>query len=174
MKKVFLMTAAISAVLLISASAFAAGPIRAIGVDAGYISPDFDGVDGTWTAGLHMDFGLPATNFVINPFVNYWSANITDVSDASFRDWSMGANLKWTIPTAGKVSPFIAAGASAHMLNVSYGSLSEGDTKFGFQTGAGLKIGVSQNTDLIGSGWYNMVQDNADHWSALAGLAWNL
>jgi opacity protein-like surface antigen len=179
MKKVALMAVAFSAVVLVSASAFAASPLRAVGVEAGYVSPDLEGVenaDGTWVAGLFLDFGLPMQNMYINPFVNYWNwSDGSGTEELSFSDWAIGANLKWAIPTAGKVQPFLAAGACAHMLNASQESISldEGETKYGFQTGAGVKIGVSQSASLMGSGWYSMVED-ANHWSMRAGLSFSI
>lgn len=179
MKKVTLLAAALCAVAMMGTSAFAASPLRAVGVEAGYVSPDIEGVQdasGTWVAGVFMDFGLPASNMYLNPFVNYWSST-EDFSggEMSFSDWTVGANLKWAIPTAGAISPFVAAGASAHLLNVSQDALNldEGDTKFGFQAGAGVKLGVSQSANLIGSGWYHMVED-ANNWSLRAGLAWSI
>lgn len=179
MKKVALLTAAFCAVLVIGSSAFAVSPLRSVGVEAGYVSPDLSGIDnpgGTWVAGLFLDFGLPMTNLYINPFVNYWNwSDGTGAEEISFSDWTVGANLKWTIPTAGVISPFVAAGASAHMMNVSQDALSldQSDTKFGFQTGAGVKIGVSQSANIITSGWYNVV-DKANNWSLRAGLAWSI
>jgi hypothetical protein len=179
MKKVVVMAAAFSAALMICSSAFAVSPLRAVGVEAGYVSPSVDGSNtdmNTWIAGVYLDFGLPATNLYVNPFVNYWNwSDGTGSSEVSFHDWTVGANLKWTIPTAGKVSPFLAAGASAHMLNVSQDALNlnEGDTKFGFQFGGGASIGVSQSASIIGSGWYHIV-DNVNQWSARAGLAFSI
>jgi opacity protein-like surface antigen len=177
MKKVVLMAAVVCAVAMIGTSAFA-GPLRAVGVEAGYVSPDTEGgVDmNTWIAGVYLDFGLPATNFYVNPFVNYWNWSDGEGSaETSFHDWSIGANVKWTIPTAGKVSPFLAAGAAAHMLNVSQDAinLDEGETKFGFQLGGGASIGVSQSASIIGSGWYHVVED-VNQWSARAGLAFSI
>jgi len=177
MKKVALLTAVFCAVAMIGSSAFAAGPLRAVGVEAGYVSPDLSGVQnasGTWIAGLYADFGLPMTNLYINPFVNYWNwSDNTAGSDATLRDWNVGANVKMTIPTAGPISPFIAAGASAHMFNAEAGNLSQSETKFGFQAGAGVKVGVSQSANIVGSGWYDRV-DSANNWSARAGLAWSI
>lgn len=178
MKKFALMAVAFLAVALIGSSAFAGSPLRAVGVEAGYVSPDVEGdVDmNTWIAGVYLDFGLPATNFYVNPFVNYWNWSDGEGSaETSFHDWTIGANLKWTIPTASKVSPFLAAGASAHMLNVSQDALNldEGDTKFGFQLGTGASIGVSQSMNIIGSGWYHIVED-VNHWSLRGGLAWSI
>jgi opacity protein-like surface antigen len=179
MKKLVVLAAMLAAASLAASSAVA-GPLRAVGFEAGYVSPDLSGIpdaSGTWVAGAYLDFGLPMTNLCINPFVNYWtSSEGTGTSEMSFSDWAIGANLKFTIPTSAvRVQPFVAAGAAAHMLNVSQESLSldEGDTKFGYQFGAGLKVGVSERASLVGSGWYSGVED-ANNWSARAGLAFNL
>ena len=167
MKKIALMTAVFCAVAMIGTSAFAASPLRAVGVEAGYVSPDIEaGPDmNTWVAGVFLDFGLPATNM----------SDGEGTSEMSFSDWSVGANVKWTIPTAGMISPFLAAGAAAHMLNVSQDALNldEGETRFGFQAGAGAKVGVSQSASIITSGWYHIVED-VNQWSLRAGLAWSI
>lgn len=177
MKKLFLLVAVCC--VFVSANAFAVTPVRCIGFDAGYVSPDVEGMEGTWTAGAFMDFGLPAANLLINPFINYWNWS-EDVSsyETSFRDFAIGANLKYAFPTASvKFQPFLAGGIGVHMLNASAEgagvSVDEGDTKIGFQGGAGVKVGLSARTNLVGSGWYNIVED-VNHWSARAGLSFNL
>jgi opacity protein-like surface antigen len=176
MKKVVVLAAIVCAVTMIGTSAMAMGPLRSVGVEAGYVSPDLTGVanaNGTWIAGMFADLGLPMTNFYVNPFVNYWNWSDNSASSTSLRDWNLGANLKMTIPMGGPVSPFIAAGASAHMFNAEAGDLTQSDTKWGFQAGAGVKIGVSQSANIVTSGWYDHVED-ANNWSARAGLAWTL
>ncbi len=177
MKKVLSFVAVVAMVALAASVSFAGSPLRAVGVEAGYVSPDLNTIESTntWVAGVFADFGMPATNLYINPFVNYWNWSQTMNSvDTSFRDVSIGANLKWTIPTASvRFQPFLAAGAGVHMLNAAQGTLDQGDTKFGFQGGAGFNIGVSQNTNVIASGWYNVVED-VNHWSVRGGLSWNL
>jgi opacity protein-like surface antigen len=184
MKKLFLLLAVCC--VFVSANAFAASPIRLIGFEAGYVSPDVDGldaVDGTWVAGAFLDFGLPATNLYISPFVNYWNSStdipgITTSDEFNLRDIALGANVKFTIPTASvKFQPFIAAGVAAHMLNAEIQtsglSADESDTKIGFQGGAGFKVGLNQSMNLLTSGWYSMVEDT-NHWSLRAGLGWNM
>jgi opacity protein-like surface antigen len=175
MKKLLLVAAW---VLFVSANAFAASPIRSVGIDAGYVSPDVEGMDGTWTAGLFMDFGLPMANVLINPFINYWNRSDDYTGyETSFRDFSIGANVKYAFPTASiRFQPFLAGGIAAHMLNASSeGTIvfDEGETKIGFQGGAGFKVGVNDRTNIIGSGWYNIVED-VNHWSVRGGLAFNL
>ena len=178
MKKLVVLVAMLAAASLAASSAVA-GPLRAVGFEAGYVSPDLSGVQdvsGTWVAGAYLDFGLPATNLYINPFVNYWNwSEEAGNQEVSFSDWTVGANLKFTIPTSAvRVQPFVAAGASAHMMNAAVTGLPDvGDTKFGFQTGAGINVGITQRASLTGSGWYNIVED-ANHWSARGGLAFNL
>lgn len=180
MKKL-LSIVAVVAVVAFAASNASANPLRSVGVEAGYVSPDLNGIEdtGTWVAGLFADFGLPATNLYINPFVNYWNwSESANSVDTSFRDMSLGANLKFTIPTASvKMQPFLAAGVGVHMLNASVEStsfnLDEGDTKIGFQGGAGLQIGISQSANIVTSGWYHVVED-ANNWSLRAGMSFNL
>lgn len=184
MKKLFLLVAVCC--VFVSANAFAASPIRLIGFEAGYVSPDIDGldeVDGTWGAGVFLDFGLPATNLYISPFVNYWNSStdipgLTSTDELSLRDFAIGANVKFTIPTSSvKFQPFIAGGIAAHMLNAemqsSGFSVDDSETKIGFQGGAGFKVGVSERANIITSGYYSVVED-ANHWSLRAGLAWNM
>ncbi len=184
MKKLFLLLAICS--VFVSANAFAASPIRLIGFEAGYVSPDIDGldeVDGTWGAGVFMDFGLPATNLYVSPFINYWNSSteipgLTGTDELSIRDFALGANLKFTIPTASvKFQPFIAVGAAAHMLNAELQtsglSVDDSETKFGFQGGAGFRVGVSERTNILTSGYYSIVEDT-NHWSLRAGLAWSM
>jgi opacity protein-like surface antigen len=182
MKKLLSIVAVVAVVAITASSAFAGSPLRSVGVEAGYVSADLGGIENnsTWVAGVFADFGLPATNLYVNPFVNYWNWSQSENSvDTSFRDVSVGANMKWTIPTSAvRFQPFLAAGVSVHMLNASaedagVSLFDQGDTKFGFQGGAGFKMGVSQSANIIGSGWYNNVE-NADNWSVRGGLAWNI
>lgn len=180
MKKLFTLVAVCGVAVLVSANAFAASPIRAVGFEAGYVSPDVNGfeqAENTWIAGVFMDFGMPMTNLYISPFMNYWSSNteVDPTTDVSLRDFSLGANVKFTIPTASvKFQPFIAGGLAVHMLNAeATGSPSDGENKVGFQGGAGFKVGVSERTSAVASGWYNIVED-VNNWSLRAGLAWSM
>lgn len=177
MKKLLSLVAVVAVVAVTASNAFAGSPLRSVGVEAGYVSADLGGVEtnGTWVAGLFADFGLPATNLYVNPFVNYWNWSETENSvETSFRDFSIGANMKWTIPTSAvRFQPFLAAGVAVHMLNASVDTIDQSETRFGFQGGAGFKVGVSQSTNVIGSGWYHSVED-ADNWSVRGGLAWNI
>lgn len=182
MKKLLFLGVVVVIATMTVSSAFAGS--RAVGVEVGYVNPQDEAevFSSTWIAGVYMDFGLPAVNWSVSPFVNYWNWS-EDASglETSFHDWTVGANVKMTIPAA-TVQPFIAAGASAHLLNASakgtdplLGSfdLSESDTKFGFQVGGGASMGVGSRTNLVASGWYHFVE-NVDQWSARAGLSWNI
>lgn len=153
----------------------AATPLRMIGVNAGYVSPE--NADGTWAIGMSFDLGIPATNFTIQPFVNYWSLS-EDISGvtADFSDWAVGANVKFNIPTAAvSLTPYVGAGMSAHLTNAQVQSLSfdESETKFGWQVVGGLKWDSSGRWGLHGEGWYNGVE-NVNHFTAMAGVHFNL
>jgi hypothetical protein len=178
MKKLFLLVAVCC--VFVSANAFAQSPVRAIGFEAGYVSPDVNNIEqaeNTWVAGVFMDFGLPMANLLINPFVNYWESTteVAPASDVSLRDVAIGANVKFTIPTASvKFQPFLAGGLAVHMLNAeATGAPSDGENKIGFQGGAGFKVGVSERASAIASGWYNIVED-VNNWSLRAGLSFNM
>ncbi len=184
MKKLFLILAVCC--VFVSANAFAASPIRSVGFEAGYVSPSVSNApsfnpNSTWMAGVFMDFGLPMANFQISPFANYWSSTtaVDPTSDVSLRDVSIGANVKFTIPTASvRFQPFIAGGISANMVNSEQtGFESNSDTKFGYQGGAGVKVGMNESMSAIASGWYNVISDDTNdvkNWSLRAGLAWSL
>lgn len=182
MKKLFLLVAVCC--VFVSANAFAASPIRLIGFEAGYVSPDVDGldnVDGTWGAGVFLDFGLPAANLYVSPFVNYWSSSTeipSTTSELNLRDFALGANLKYTIPTSSvKFQPYIAAGISANMMNAEQSGFESSETKFGFQGGAGFKVGLNESMSALGSGWYNVISNEGgdiNNWSLRAGLGWNM
>jgi opacity protein-like surface antigen len=184
MKKLFLLVAVCC--VFVSVNAFAASPIRSVGFEAGYVSPDIANAtsqpDNTWMAGVFMDFGLPVANLLINPFVNYWSSTteVAPTTDVSLSDFAIGANVKFTIPTASvKFQPFLAGGISVNMMNSEVtGSSSYDESKFGFQGGAGFKVGMSQSMSAVASGWYNVVNDfnnvDVNNWSLRAGLAWSI
>lgn len=182
MKKLLFLGVVVVIAAMTVSSAFAGS--RAVGVEFGYLDPQDEGdvFNSTWIAGVYMDLGLPAINWSVSPFVNYWNWS-EDVSglETSFRDWTVGANLKMSIPAAA-VQPFIAAGASAHLMSASLkgsdpllGSfdISEGETKFGFQLGGGAQMGVGSRTNIVASGWYHFVE-NVNQWSLRGGLSWNI
>jgi len=159
--------------------------IRSIGFGAGYASPD--NIDGTWTAGLYMDFGVPVTNLYVQPFVNYWSweesaAAGGQSASASISDWTVGGNLKYVIPTAApKFRPYLQGGVAAHLMTAEtqinlFGSpqdFSVSDTKVGFQLGAGAAFDLTERFALFGQGSYHIVQD-FNQWMAGGGVQINL
>ena len=142
----------------------------------GYVSPD--NIDGTWTAGFNMDFGVPMANVYVSPFVNYWKFTESALSlDASLTDLAFGGSFKYIIPTAAPtVQPFIGAGAAAHRLTAEVGgigSASETTTKFGYHFGGGVQVGVAERMNIVGQGWYTLVED-LNQWSVRGGLSWTL
>jgi|GEM_PF-2225541 len=177
MRKLLVLVAIVSAALFSVGHAHAAGPLRALGIQGGYTNPD--NLDGTWNAGLFMEVGAPMVNMYVQPFVNYWNQSISATAGsigagADMKDWSVGANLKWVFPiSAPKVRPFIAGGASVHILsssaNASLGGLGSlsfntSDTKLGAQFGGGLELDVSQKVSLVGQSFYHTVS-NFNQWS---------
>jgi len=182
MKKTLFLIAVVGIALLPFSNAFAGGPIS-VGIEAGMVNADVEGLDNTWMAGAFMDLGLPMLNFYVEPFVNYWNWSDrvgagTSQTDMSFSDWTVGGNLKMAIPTASMVRPFVGAGVSAHVLKSeldmgTVGTFDASDTKVGFQLGGGLNIDAGSNWSLVGQSWYHMVED-FNQWSIRGGIAWSL
>jgi len=175
MKKLFAIIAIVG-IVGFAASAANAGSVglRAVGIDAGYVSPD--NIDGTWTAGFNMDLGVAGANVYVQPFVNYWKFTETVLSiDASIADLAFGGTFKYVIPTsAPTVQPFVGAGLAAHRVTAEidgFGSASE--TKFGYHFGGGLQVGVAERMNIVGQGWYSLVED-LNQWSVRGGLSWTL
>lgn len=180
MKKLFVLVAVI-AVASFAVSASANVGLRAVGIDAGYISPE--NMDGTWTVGMSLDIGVPITNLYIQPFGNYWSQSITEEltsTEVSFSDMAFGGRVKYVIPTAqANIQPFIGAGAGAHWLKSEVsgvpllGDLSVTDVKVGYDLGGGLQVGVNERVNVVGQGWYTMIED-FNMWSLRGGVSINL
>lgn len=148
--------------------------LRAVGIDAGYVSPD--NIDGTWTAGFNMDLGVPMSNVYFQPFINYWKFSETALAvDASLTDLAFGGSIKYMIPTsAPSVRPFIGAGMAAHRLTAAIDGVDNAtETKFGYQFGGGLQVGVADRMNIVGQGWYTLVED-LNQWSLRGGLSWTL
>jgi hypothetical protein len=175
MKTILALVAVLGIAIFSIGEAHAVGPLRAVGVQAGYVSPD--NADATWVAGLFFDIGVPATNIALQPFVNYWTQSFESF-DASgdFSDWTVGGNLKYQIPTpALNIHPYLAGGVSAHLTSASIDALSfdESDTKFGWQVGGGAMWDTGERWGLHAEGWYHGVED-LNHWSARGGVQFRL
>jgi hypothetical protein len=181
MKRLFVIIAVLGVAAFSLGDATAASPLRSVGIQAGYVSPE--NIDGTWTVGFGLDFGLPVTNLYVQPFLGYWNYSETVFGlEASITDWTIGGNLKYVIPTsAPKVRPFVAGGAAVHMLNASTEgsilsvpvSIDVSDNQFGFQAGGGLIVDASPRVSIIGSGFYHIVE-NYNQWMVGGGVQINL
>lgn len=180
MKKTLFLVAILAVAAFPFSNAFAGSPIS-VGVEAGMVNPDVEGMDNTWMAGAFVDLSLPMLNFYVEPFLNYWnwSQDMPTSGDMSFSDWTVGGNVKMAIPTPTMVRPFIGAGVSAHVLKseintgTTLGSFNASDTKVGFQLGGGLNIDAGANWSIVGQSWYHMVED-FNQWSIRGGVAWSL
>lgn len=182
MKKLLFLVAILAVAAMPLSNAFAAGPVS-VGVEGGIVNTDNDALDNTWVAGVFADFGLPMLNWSVQPFINYWSWSDrvfegTSSMDMSFSDWTVGGNVKMSIPTPAIIRPFVGAGVSAHVLKSevdmgSLGNLSASDTKVGFQFGAGTYIDAGSSWSFVAESWYHMVED-FNQWSIRGGVAWSL
>lgn len=179
MKKLLILTV-VCAVALMATSAFAQSPLKAVGVELGFVDPE--AIDGTWGLGAYMDFGFPGTAFGITPFVDWWSTSAEALGvSADFTDVAFGAMLKMNVPTAGPLSPWVGAGAAAHMLKseFNFGGALSGlsgevtDTKIGLHFGGGLNLNVSERMNLTGGVSYTTVEGFNQLW-VKGGLALRL
>lgn len=182
MKRLFILIAVLGIAALPFSNAFAAGPVS-VGVEGGFVNTEIDEFDNTWVMGVFADFGLPMINWSIQPFINYWNWS-EDISvlgenmETSFSDWTVGGNVKMSIPTPSIVRPFIGAGVSAHILTAevdlgTMGSFDDSDTKLGFQLGGGTYIDAGDSWSIVAQTWYHMVED-FNQWSIRGGVAWSL
>lgn len=182
MKKLLFLVAILGVAAMPFTNVQAAGPVS-IGVEGGIVNTEIEEFDNTWMMGVFADFSLPMLNWSVEPFLNYWSwSESVDAGslsmDASFTDWTVGGNVKMSIPTASMVRPFIGAGASAHVLKSeldmgTLGSFDASDTKLGFQFGGGTYIDAGGSWSLVAQSWYHMV-DGFNQWSVRGGVAWSL
>ena len=183
MKKLFFLVAVLGIAALPFSNATAGSPVS-VGIEAGMVNTDVDGLDNTWMGGVFVDLGLPMLNWYVEPFMNYWTwSESIDAFGTNFEtslsDWTVGGNLKMAIPTASMVRPFFGAGVSAHMLKsqidtgTSLGSFDFSDTKLGLQFGGGVNIDAGESWGIVAQSWYHVV-DGFDQWSIRGGLAWTL
>lgn len=171
MTKRLILVAVVAVAMLGASHAHAAGPLRAVGLHAGYISPE--NIDGTWNAGLYFEVGAPLLGVYLQPFVTYWNQSVGGATNsmsasADMKDWSVGANLKWLFPVpTPKVHPFVAAGGAVHRFSsdasMSFGpnmlSPSASDSKFGVQFGGGVELDMGRSWSLVGQSFYHVVSD---------------
>ena len=181
MKKLFVILAILGVAVFTIGDANAGVGLRSIGVGAGYASPE--NLDGTWSAGLYMDFGVPVTNLFVQPFVSYWSweESASGLGSSSISDVAIGGNMKYIITTgAPKFHPYIQGGVAAHLMTadtqlslLGNQSFSVTDTKVGFQAGAGAAFDMSERFSLFGQGSYHIIED-FNQWMVGGGVQINL
>jgi len=172
-KLVLIAVVGVFAFSAVSASAGTVG-IRSVGVDVGWVSPQ--DLDGTWTVGLALDIGLPVSNLYIQPFTSYWNRSESEAGiEVSLSDIQFGGNLKYVIATARpNIQPCVGAGISAHMFKSEVtGFGSDTETRVGYQLGGGLQVGATDRMNIVGQGWYGLVED-LNQWSVRGGVAFTL
>ncbi len=184
MKKLLVLLVAVCAVATVFSPAEAKVGLKAVGVEAGWVMPeDVDGqsIDGTFGYGLYLDFGMPMTGLTVSPFVNFWSQNMDagQGSSVDFSDVSFGGALKWAFVPSPVFSPFLTAGAAAHMLKAEFTSSNPlfsgdaSDTKMGYHVGGGAEFNVNGTFSIVGQALYNIVDGN-NQTVVKGGLAFNL
>jgi len=186
MKKLIVLVAILGVAMFSINSAHATAGIRAIGAGVGYASPD--NIDGTLTFNLQLDVGVPAVNFYVQPFIGFWSksesASVGGLGSISgdIKNWMIGGNLKYVVPTsAAKVHPYVQGGIAAHLLSTEVSgtllgqslSTTVSDTKIGFQFGGGVVVDAGSRWGIFGQGQYHLVSD-FNQWMIGGGLQINM
>lgn len=167
MKRLFVVAVIMCVSALTFSSATAQSPVglRAVGIEAGWVSPE--NIDATWGLSAFFDIGMPMNNLYLEPFIDYWSKSeeISSNVDFTYSDWAVGGKLKYVVPTSMPTwQPFIGAGVAAHILKAEmdgsdalFSDLSE--TKLGYHIGGGMAFGVHDQVDLMTEAWYSVVED---------------
>ena len=170
MRKLFVTAVVVCAVALTFSTALAQSPVglKAIGVEAGWVSPE--NIDATWGIGAFFDVGMPMSNLYVVPFVDYWSKSesiVGGTGDFTYSDLAIGGRLKYAIPTAMPTfQPYIGAGLAAHILKAEWdgasqliGNLDLSETKIGYLFGGGMSFNVHERVDLVTEAWYGVVEN---------------
>lgn len=154
--------------------------LKNLGVAAGFVSPE--NLDATFSFGGFADWGTMAPNLGLETRLDYWSWSETTLGfETSIRDIVAGARGKYYFQTANpKVRPFAGAGIAAHFITAEVTdtstpstSVSDSQTKFGFDLGGGIATPINPRTDFLAEAWYSVVTD-VSQFSLRAGLSFKL
>jgi opacity protein-like surface antigen len=168
MKTVVLLFAVLA---LGSSTALAQGRLgfRGIGVELGVV--DAESQDATIGGGVFGSFAIRSTNFLAEPYLDYWSQSQTVVGVGEFRarDTTLGARGKYNFTISNpSLTPFAGAGLGFHFISTKVdfsqfagyeipGLEADGsDLKLGLDLGGGLAASV-KSVELRGEAWYSVV-----------------
>jgi len=182
-RKVLVLTLAISAFAATSAFAQADLGMKNVGVALGFVSPE--NLDGTFSVGVFADHGTIAPNWGLESHLDYWgwSENAFG-AETSIRDISLGARTKYHFPTSNPgIRPFAGAGLGFHFLSAEVNmpaspgfpaqSATSSETKLGLDLGGGFATSLSPKTEFLAEAWYGIVSD-ISQFSLRAGLQFKL
>jgi opacity protein-like surface antigen len=168
-RKVLVLTLAISAFAATGAFAQADLGLKHVGVALGYVSPE--SLDGTVSFGVFADHGTIAPNWGLESRLDYWgwSENAFG-TETSIRDVSIGARTKYHFETKNtNLRPFAGAGLGIHFLSsevsipASGGFPAMSDTysenQLGLDIGGGFATTVSPRAEFLAEAWYGIVSD---------------
>lgn len=170
--RAFLACALILALSVTVVSAQANLGFKGVGVRAGMVDPE--NLDATLVFGIFTDMGTFHPKVSFETYIDYWSwsENIAGL-DMSYRDIALGAKTEYMFDVSPVVRPFAGAGLSLHFLKAEMGmdfsslgvpgvptyTMSDSETRLGFDIGGGIRANASEKIDFIGEVWYGLVSD---------------
>jgi opacity protein-like surface antigen len=182
MKRITLLLAAVLG-LAVAPAAMAQSNLglKNLGVAIGYVSPE--NLDGTFSFGGFADWGTIAPNVGLESRIDHWSwsENYLGV-ETKVRDIAVGARGKYHFETANpKIRPFAGGGLALHFISLEVTdnsftpslSVSDSQTKLGFDLGGGISTPMNPRTDFLAEAWYGVVSDFSQ-FSLRAGLSYKL
>ncbi len=170
------------------ASAQAELGFNGIGGRIGLVSPE--NIDATLAFGVFADLGKVHPDIALEAYINYWSKSmgVTGVSEASFRDITIGGKAEYRFALENpKIKPFVGGGLSLHLyktevdvpaINIGGFSspattLDDSSSKIGIDIGGGVRVNMSDTIDFVGDAWYSIVSD-VSQVAIMAGILYKL
>lgn len=171
---VFALALAICAFAVQDAMAESNMGLKALGVNAGLVSPE--DIDETLGFGVFADWGNFSPQWALGTNIDYWSKseNMGDFGfgsvEASIRDISVTTRAKYLFAVSSpKFQPFVGGGLGLHFLRAEVTfpedpffpeeTVSDTQTELGIDLGGGFRTPIGASTELAGDLWYSIVDD---------------
>jgi opacity protein-like surface antigen len=182
-RKILVLTFAITAFAATSAFAQADLGLKNVGVALGYVSPE--NLDGTLSFGVFADHGTIAPNWSLESHLDYWgwSENAFG-TETTIKDVAIGARTKYHFPTKNpNIRPFAGGGLGIHFLSSEVNIPASGpfpamtetfsENKLGLDLGGGFATSLSPRAEFLAEAWYGIVSD-VSQFSLRAGMQFKI
>lgn len=168
-RKILVLTFAITAFAATGAFAQADLGLKNVGVALGYVSPE--NLDGTLSFGVFADHGTIAPNWGLESRLDYWgwSENAFG-TETTIKDITIGARTKYHFETKNpNIRPFAGAGLGIHFLSSEVNIPASGpfpassetfsENKLGLDLGGGFATSLNPRAEFLAEAWYGIVTD---------------